>query len=145
MLDVYPSDDLDQPVCLTDVVFVSEGKPLNGSWLTTKLKYDKGHAPLLGSWYAGFDSAPDRFLAFYFDGTFRYAFEPFDITRTQPKVLEGTYEASPTRLTLEIAGTKGKLNAKLLKEESKSKKGGFTLTLEGEIPEDLKGTFRSVP
>ncbi len=149
VLDHYPADDLDQPVCLTDVIFISEGKPLDGSWLTTKLKYDKNHAPLVGSWFAGFDGTPDRFLAFNFDGTFRYSFEPYDTTRAKEKVIEGTYEASPTKLTLEIPGTKGKLSVTYSRDENKKgKKGGYTLSLEGtakDFPEDLKGTFRSVP
>lgn len=149
VLDHYPADDLDQPVCVTDVIFVSDGKPLNGSWLTTKLKYDKNHAPLMGPWFAGFDGTPDRFLSLNFDGTFRYSFEPYDATRAKEKVIEGTYEASPTKLTLEIPGTKGKLPMKYSRDENKKgSKGGFTLQLEGDskdIPEELKGTFRSVP
>jgi hypothetical protein len=144
VLDQYPSDDPDQPVCLTDLVFVSESKPLNGSWLTTKLKYDKNEAPLLGSWYAGFDNTPDRFLAFYFDGTFRYSYEPYDTSRAKEKVIEGNYETTATSLKLEIAGTKGKVTTKYARDENK-KKGGFTLQLDGDVPEDLKGAFRSAP
>ncbi len=44
ILDQYPAEDPDASVCVTDIVFVSEGKPLNGPWLTTKLKYDKATA-----------------------------------------------------------------------------------------------------
>lgn len=145
VLDHYAAEDLDQPVCITDVIFVSEGKPLDGSWLTTKLKYDKNSAPLLGSWFAGFDGTPDRFLAFHFDGTFRYSYEPFDTRNSKEKVIEGTYEASATRLTFEIPGTKGKVGLKYSRDENKKGKGGYTLSLEGEVPEDFKGTFRSVP
>lgn len=145
VLDQYPAEDLDQPVCLTDVIFVSEGKPLNGSWLTTKLKYDKNHAPLMGTWFQGFEGTPDRFLSFFFDGTFRYSFEPHDALRGKDKVLEGGYEASATKLTLEIQGTKGKTALKYSRDESKKAKGGHTLSFEGEVPEDLKGVFRSVP
>jgi hypothetical protein len=146
VLDQYPAEDPDQPVCMTDVVFVAEGKPLNGPWLTTKLKYDKNLAPLMGSWYAGFDGTPDRFLSFFFDGTFRYSFEPFDATRTKEKAIDGSFEASLTALTIQIPGTKGKVQPKYLRDENKKgTKGGYTLTLDGEVPEDLKGTFRSVP
>ena len=146
VLDQYPSEDPDQPVCLTDIVFVSDGKPLNGSWLTTRLKYDKHQAPFLGSWYAGFDKTPDRFLSFFFDGTYRYSFEPFDATRAKEKVLEGSFEASASRLAFEIPGTHGKLSSKYSREPNKNAaQGGFTLELLGEVPEDFKGTFRSVP
>ena len=143
VLDHYPADDLDQPVCLTDVIFVSEGKPMAGSWLTTKLKYDKNSAALLGTWFAGFEGTPDRFLAFNFDGTFRYSYEPFDRQKKEI-VIEGTYEATATRLTLEFPGSK-KLSLKYSKDEKKGTKGGYTLGLDGELPDDLKGVFRSIP
>jgi hypothetical protein len=146
VLDQYPSDDPDQPVCLTDIVFVAEGKALNGTWLTTKLKYDKNEAPLLGTWFAGFDGTPDRFLSFNFDGTWRYSFEPYDTTRAKEKIVEGNYEATASSLKLEIAGSKGKLTTKYSRDENKKgAKGGFTLQLEGDVPEDLKTAFRSVP
>ncbi len=145
VLDQYPSDDLDQPVCITDVIFISAGKALTGTWLTTKLKYDKNHAPLMGTWFRGFEGTPDRFLAFNFDGTFRYTFEPYDSTLGKAKTIEGTYEASATRLTLEIPGTKGKVALKYSRDENKKAGHGHTLVLEGEVPEDLKGVFRSVP
>ncbi len=146
VLDHYPADDLDQPVCLTDVIFISDGKPLDGSWLTTKLKYDKNHAPLLGTWYAGFDGTPDRFLSFHFDGTFRYSYEPYDNKSGKEKVVEGTYEASPSKIVLEVTGTKGKTSLKYSRDENKKgSKGGYTFSFDGEVPEDFKGTFRSVP
>jgi hypothetical protein len=62
VLDVYPSDDPEASVCITDVVFISDGKPLNGPWMAPKLKYDKSMQPLLGTWFAGYEGAPDRFL-----------------------------------------------------------------------------------
>jgi hypothetical protein len=141
VLDQYPAEDPDQPVCVTDLVFISEGKPLNGPWLTTKLKYDKYEAQVLGTWHAGFDNSPDRFLSFNFDGTFHYSFEPFDETRGQPRRVDGTYDISATRLTFEVAGKKRAV--KFTKEPRKG--GGFTLTFDGDLPEDLKGPWRSVP
>ena len=39
------------------MIFYTDGKPLNGAWLTQKLKYDKHRAPLLGTWYAGYEGA----------------------------------------------------------------------------------------
>jgi hypothetical protein len=141
ILDTFPAEDPDASVCLTDVVFVAEGKPLNGSWLTTKLKYDKSAATVMGTWYAGFDGTPDRFLSLNFDGTFRYSYEPFDTTRNKEKVVTGSYDPSASRITFEIAGKKH--GVKFSKDPSK--KAGFTLAFDGELPEDLKGPWRSVP
>ncbi len=64
--------------CLADVIFVAQGKPLNGTALAPKLRYEAGRAALMGTWYAGPEGARDRFLDFYSDGTFRYALRPFD-------------------------------------------------------------------
>lgn len=142
VLDHYPAEDPDAVVCLTDVVFVAEGKPLNGPWLTTKLKYDKSSALVMGTWYSGFDKTPDRFLTFNFDGTFRFTYEPFDTTRNQEKTVTGNYDVSATKLVFEIGGKKRAV--KFSKDPAKSG-GGFTLSFDGELPEDLKGPWRSNP
>lgn len=140
VLDQFPAEDPDASVCVTDIVFVAEGKPLNGNWLTTKLKYDKGTAQVMGTWYSGFDKTPDRFLSFNFDGTFRYSYEPFDTSRNKEKVVEGKYDVSAGRLVLEVAGKKHAL--KFSKDPARK---GQKLALEGEVPEDLKGEWRSLP
>jgi len=141
ILDHYPAEDPDASVCLTDVVFVSEGKPLNGAWLTTRLKYDKTAAAVMGTWFAGFDGTPDRFLTFNFDGTFRYSYEPFDTNRNKEKMVLGTYDAASSRIVFEVSGKKQ--GVKYSKDAAK--KAGFTLTFDGELAEDLKGPWRSVP
>lgn len=141
VLDSYPADDPDFPVCLTDVVFVSEGKALNGPWLAPRLKYDRAAAALLGTWFAGFAGTPDRFWSFHFDGTFRYSYEPYDERLARPKVLVGTYDVSASRLVLELKGKRLALG--LAREPRRG--GGFELKLQGELPADLKGPWRSVP
>ncbi|MEW5737448.1 MAG: hypothetical protein AB1938_00895 [Myxococcota bacterium] len=140
VLDQYPAEDPDQPVCLTDVVFIDAGKPLNGAWMTTKLKYDKHVAQVMGTWFSGHDNTPDRFLSFNYDGTFRYSFEPFDTTRAKEKVVEGKYDVGAGRLTVTIGGKKYAL--KYSKDPGKK---GFVLKLEGDLPEDFKGEWRSQP
>ncbi len=140
ILDQYPAEDPDAVVCMTDLVFVADGKPLNGNWLTTRLKYDKATAGVMGTWYAGFERTPDRFLSLHFDGTFRYSYEPFDTKRNQEKVLEGKYDVSASRLVFEIAGKKHAV--KYGKDPAKK---GQKLTLDGELPADLKADWRSVP
>lgn len=148
VLDQYPAEEPDQPVCLTDLVFVSDGKPLNGPWLTTRLKYDRGQSSVMGTWYAGYPGTPDRFLSFNFGGGLRYSFEPYDATRATPKVVEGTYDVSGARLTLDLAGRRTVL--KVTKTPVEGAGEGSTgkvmqLTLEGDVPEDLKGPWRSAP
>lgn len=141
VLDVFPAEDIDQPVCVTDIVFYSEGKPLNGSWLTPKLKYDKATAPFLGTWFAGSDGAPDKFLSFYFDGTYRYVYEPYDRPK-DAKTLTGEYDVSGSRITLTIP-SKGKVNLGFSKDKKGSGEDAFrTLRLDGDVPDDLKHAFR---
>lgn len=144
VLDQYVPDDPDSPVCVTDVVFVSGGKPMNGSYLGSKLKYDKQTALVMGTWYAGYDEKPDRFLSFFFDGTFRFSFEPYDTEKYQPKDVVGEYDVSPGRMTFQIGKTK-KSAKMILDPNTKGKKGGLILVFEGDLPEDLKQSFRSIP
>ena len=144
VLDSYPPDDPDMPVCLTDLIMVGGGKPLSGSYLTSKLKYDKNLFSVMGTWYAGYDGKPDQFLSFFFDGSFKYTYEPYDADRNKPKSVEGEFDVNGGRITFSLKGGKGKVNAKLSKDANK-KKGGYTLVFEGELPPDLKQTFRSVP
>lgn len=140
--DQFPAEDPDQPVCITDIVFISDGKPLNGAWLTTKLKYDKSVQALMGVWFAGYEGGPDRFLALHYDGTFRASFEPFDTNRAQPRTLEGRWDVQGGRLLFEVSGKK---YAPKFSREAAKGGHGLTLTLEGDLPEDLKGPFRSAP
>lgn len=141
ILDHHPADDPDAPVCLTDLIFVSEGKPLNGPWLTTRLKFDKATAIVMGTWYEGYEGTPDRYLSLNFDGTFRYSYEPYDTTRNKEKTVTGTYDVSTSRIVFDVAGRK--YGVKYSKE--RAKKGGYTLSFDGELPEDLKGAWRAQP
>lgn len=138
ILDVYPAEDPDVPTCLTDVVFFSGGKPLNGSWLTQKLKYDRTQAPYLGTWYAGYEGAPDHFLSFYFDGTYRYVYEPFDKSLNKPKSFGGSYDPGASRVSIELPG-KGKVSAAVSRGTSET---AHTLKLSGDLPKELEQTFR---
>lgn len=141
ILDTFPAEDPDQPVCLTDIVFYTDGKPLNGPWLTTRLKYDRSAAPLLGTWFAGFSGTPDRFWSFNFDGTFNYRYEPYDELTAKPRTLDGTYDVSATKLVLDIKGKRTSMGFVRLPRKG----GSFELKLDGEPPADLKGEWRSTP
>lgn len=143
VLDIFPAEDPEMPTCITDVVFYSDGKPLNGPWLTQKLKFNRAQAALLGTWFAGSEGAPDKYLSFYFDGTYRFVYDPWD-PAMKDKVYGGDYDASGSRLQLQMPG-KGKSNVKLRRAGAKSEGGQSvnTLTLDGDVPEELKAPFRN--
>lgn len=142
ILDQYPAEDPETPVCVTDIVFYSEGKPLNGSWLTQKLKYDKNRSLIQGTWFTGPEGAADRFLSFFFDGTYRFSFEPYD-PEAKGHSFGGAYDASASHLTLELPG-RGKLIARMRRERKEDPSGRLTqtLVLEGNLPEELKLVYR---
>jgi hypothetical protein len=140
VLDQFAAEDPEAPVCLTDVVFYSDGKPLNGPWLTQKLKYDRQRAPLLGTWFAGYEGAPDRFLSFYIDGTYRYVYAPYDQPEKE-KIFSGTYDVSGSRLVLQVPG-KGKVSARMTRATAEDSETQHTLSLEGDLSADFNHTFR---
>ncbi|HEY8208662.1 MAG TPA: hypothetical protein VIG99_14330 [Myxococcaceae bacterium] len=148
IVDAYTADDPESPVCLTDVVFYSEGKPLNGNWLTQKLKYDKGHAQVLGTWYAGYKGAPDRYLSFFFDGTFRFLYEPFEKKHgLKERNYSGEYEVRGNTVVLTFGGRRvsGKLSQTKggNPDEFDDTPAGRGITFEGkDVPDDFKQPFR---
>ncbi len=143
VLDIFPAEDLDAPVCITDIVFYSEGKPLNGPWLTQKLKFDKGKATVMGTWFAGHAGAPDRFISFFFDGTYRFLYSVYG-DESKNRTFGGNYDLSGGQITLEGVPGKGKVHARLHREGegAGAAKGDRSLVFEGDLPEDLKQTFR---
>lgn len=149
ILDAYTSDDPESPVCLTDVVFYSDGKPLNGNWLTQKLKYDKARAQVLGTWYAGYKGAPDRYLSFFFDGTYRFLHDPIEKKRgMRERSFSGDYEVRGNTVVLQVPG-KGRVVGKLSVERAGAQ-GEFedspplrSITFDGkDTPDDLKLPYR---
>lgn len=137
VLDAYDAEEnLDAPVCLTDLIFVQEGKPLSGPWLTTQLKYDKGTQYVMGTWVSGYEGTPDYFLSFNYDGTFRYSYEPFDTKVNTPEVVTGKYDVSGGRIRFELGGKKHTVGYV---------KDGGKLTFDGELPASLKRAWRAQP
>ncbi|MBN1206581.1 MAG: hypothetical protein JXB05_16970 [Myxococcaceae bacterium] len=142
VVDTFPGSEPQAPVCITDVIFYSGGKPLNGTKMAPRLKYDARTAPLLGTWFAGHEGAPDRFLSFYVDGTYRFVLEP--LGEGEPRVLTGGFTASGSRLALELP-RKGRASVRFRREQAEGAAGGHTLILEGDLPDDWKAPFRSRP
>jgi hypothetical protein len=140
--DTYPGSEPEIPACLTDVVFYSGGKPLNGTKLAPVMKYNARMAPLLGTWFAGHEGAPDRFLSFYVDGTYHFVYEP--LSGEEPTMVAGGFRASSSRLSLELP-KKGRISVRFTRAEAEGSPGGYTLTLEGNLPDEWKTPYRSQP
>lgn len=103
VVEVAPGEGDEKATCLADVIFLSKGKPINGTFLESKLRYDKGRTALMGRWYGGPEGARDKFLDFDFDGTYRYSFRPFD-PEVKPVNFSGKYAFDGDRLRLEVPG-----------------------------------------
>lgn len=138
ILDQFPGSEEGMPVCVSDIVFYSNGKPLNGKWLTPKLKYNRAQSRVLGTWFGGFEGAPDRFLTFFMDGTFRYEFAPFDRSKEKGTAFRGRYRATSERLVLDLPGDK----QAVLRYRKLAKSDGQALILEGKAPSNLIGDYR---
>ncbi|WP_141329951.1 discoidin domain-containing protein [Myxococcus sp. AB025B] len=136
----FPGTAEDGPVCVTDLIFYSGGKALNGTWLAPRLRYDARLAPLLGTWFSGLEGAPDRFLSLYVDGTYRFAHEPLE--GGEPSAVTGTYALSGSRLTLEVP-RRGKVTLRL--QKGGSDEAGATLEPEGALAEEWGRGFRGQP
>ena len=139
VLDLYPADDLDQPTCLSEVVFYSRGKPLGASWLGPQWKFDPALAPLLGTWYGGSPGAPTHFLSLYADGTWRYAYEPWDAPR-DAKSLAGSYALAGNAVALLLED-----GAKVSVRIDQRKGAEPALAVEGAAPEPFKRPWRGQP
>jgi len=135
ILDQFPAEDPDSPVCITDIVFYSDGRALNGTWLAGKLKHDKQRAQILGTWFAGYEGAPEHFLSFHFDKTYSLVYEPVDPGK-KGRSLGGEYTVNGTRVTLTLPGKK-RISGRL-----KAEGGGRTLHFDGATLPDFKAPFR---
>lgn len=143
IVDRFPGAKDDAPVCITDVVFYSGGKALNGTWLASKLKYNARLAPLLGTWFGGLEGAPEGFLSFYWDGTYRYTREPLE--GGGPTSVTGTYTLSGTRLSLEVP-KRGRVTLRLQKGgEEGTRSPEASLEVEGPLAEEWGREFRGKP
>ncbi|MBU8897613.1 discoidin domain-containing protein [Corallococcus sp. M34] len=128
------------PVCVTDLVLYSGGKPLNGTFLAPRLKYDPAVTPFLGTWFGGMEGAPERFLSIFADGTWRFSLEPLE--GGEHTVVTGTYIASGGRLTLDVP-KKGKVVVRL--EPRDEANTGGRIALDGALPEEWGRAFRNQP
>ncbi|RKG86418.1 discoidin domain-containing protein [Corallococcus terminator] len=142
--DRFPGTKEGAPVCITDLVLYSGGKPLNAPALATRFKYEARVAPLLGTWFGGHEGAPERFLSFFVDGTWRFSLEPLE-TPEPTTVVTGTYTVSGGRVTLDIP-KKGRVPVAFERSQAEEgPKASASLSLKGALPEEWGSDFRSHP
>ncbi|MFP2910496.1 discoidin domain-containing protein [Pyxidicoccus sp. 3LFB2] len=143
VVDRFPGTEDDAPVCITDLVFYSGGRALNGTWLASRLKYDARLAPLLGTWFGGLEGAPESFLSFYKDGTYRYTREPLE--GGGPTSVTGTYTLSGNRLTVDVP-KRGRVTLRLVKGgEDGVRVPEASIEVEGPLAEEWGREFRGRP
>jgi hypothetical protein len=94
----------------------------------------------MGTWYAGPDGARDRFLDFYFDGTFHYRYKPFD-PEVKAVSITGDYTYDGAHLRLKVP--KGWIDEKTAPKPGEN---GLVLELAAKALKDtLAGTWSEKP
>ncbi len=84
--------------CLADVMLFYKKKPFGSNLAATKLRYNKYRDKVLGRWAGGPLGAPEKFLTFAIDGTWRWTYEP--MLGGSSKKLNGEYRFRGNRLLM---------------------------------------------
>jgi hypothetical protein len=143
VVERFPGSEDDAPVCITDLVFYSGGKALNGTWLASQLKYNARLAPLLGTWFGGLEGAPEVFLSFYRDGTYRYTREPLE--GGGPTSVTGTYTLSGSKLSVDVP-KRGRVTLRLQNAGDEGVRvPEASIEVEGPLAEEWGREFRGRP
>lgn len=142
VLERYPAADAAAPACISDVIFSAGGKAKNGPFLASKLGFDAGRARFLGTWYAGLGGAPERFLSFFFDGTYRFVNEPLD--GRNARSFAGAYQVAGSHVKLELPG-KGPIEGRLKKGKGDGAPARTITFQGGDGPEGFTDPFRDSP
>jgi hypothetical protein len=139
VLDTFSAEDPLAPACLADVVPYAGATALAGPVLKKWLVYQPGRTEVLGLWYAGPESAPDRTLTFFLDGTWRYLPEG---QSSKGKPLSGKWWTKAGDVWLTLPGM-GKVQARprIATRQDPGAKPLTTLSFEGQVGE-LKQAFR---
>jgi hypothetical protein len=138
VLDTFAAEDPLAPVCMSDLLPFAGVTPLAGAALRKSLGYQPQRAELLGLWYGGPEAAPDRTLAFFLDGTWRYGPEG---TSSHVKPLSGKWWVTAGQAWLTLPGH-GKVSLQpQVGRRSGEGKPVTTLSFAGAVGE-LKQSFR---
>ncbi len=128
--------------CLSDIVFVNNGKPIDGPFLADKLGYDRGRAQVMNMWASGPEGTPEKFLSLYYDGTFHFRYVPID-PDVQGKRLSGEYRYEGGRLLLKYPGADW-IDAKAKRERIGREDGSVVARLllrNPALARELQGTY----
>ena len=123
-------------VCLSDVLPLRAGHVLPG---TERLKYNRAKERLLGAWAAGPRGAPEKFLTFYADGSFRWVYAPND-PDIRGRTLSGRWAAKGRRLEIRLHGKTLRLRWKRRTVRDEADEAMTQLELSGQGP--LADTYR---
>ncbi len=117
-------------VCLSDVLPLRGGRALGG---TARLKYDRAKERLLGVWAAGPRGAPEKFLTFYADGSFRFVYAPND-PDVRGRTSRGRWKVRERSLEIHLRGKTVRLKWKRRTARDEVDEGFDQLELSGQEP-----------
>jgi hypothetical protein len=140
--DVYRGASSDGVTCISDIVFVTNGKPLDGPFLAEKIGYDSGRAQVMNMWASGPEGTPEKFLSLYYDGTFHFRYVPID-PDVKGKQLAGEYRYEGGKLLLKYSGVDW-VDAKAKRERIGSEDGSVVARLILKNPalaKEMLGTY----
>ncbi|HEY1908704.1 MAG TPA: hypothetical protein VGG91_21850 [Myxococcaceae bacterium] len=141
VLDVEPAEDPAAPACLSEVQFVSHGKPVPAP-KKALLKWDPQRQRLLGTWYAGDEGNPDRSLSFFLDGTWQLRTVVYG-EPTRPKTVNGTWGLEKNGLWMKAPSSgKGRVTPEFEAKADAHGKPLTTLTLKGGVPAAMRVPLR---
>jgi hypothetical protein len=145
VLDVEPADDPAMPACISEVQLVSHGKPLANP-PKKLLGWNAARSALMGTWFGGDEGSPDKSLSFFVDGTWQARTVVYG-EPTRPKLVSGQWGFDKKgALWMKPSGS-AQVAVKPIQETKADArgKGRTTLQLSGNLPADLRVTFRDRP
>ena len=141
VLDVEPAEDPAASACVSEVQFVSHGKPIPDP-KKSLLVWNPDRARLLGIWYSGDEGNPDQSLAFYVDGSWQLATVVYG-EPTRPKTTSGTWGLDKKGLWMKAPTSgKGRVTPEFETKADARGKGRTTLQLKGGVPAAMRVPFR---
>ena len=126
-------------VCLSGLTFMQRRYPA----VARGMRYHRHRARLEGLWAAGPKGAPEQFLAFFYDGQYRWTFSPND-PDAHHRTFMGRYTVRGHTLRLQVPGHWVRLRFHLKHAAGGAGKAHRRLELEGSrrLPKHLAGAYR---
>ena len=143
ILETYPGEKDDSPVCLAEVSLRNKNRELTGDVAARARALNTPSRRLLHEWHDDL-SAPSRTLIFNVDGTFTYRYAPL-LEERAPSKVKGKWLADGDTVALEVGGKSYLMKTTLTKVADE---GGTTveLALSGDGPDkSMAASFRPAP